>query len=478
MGSVTRHDDEIVDQSQIVRKLGWDESYYDNEWMNNNLFMSRIFLLNVKNHRIITMENLNEAMRIWTRMFPLLNTTIHRQVDQRTGQFKLGSPKYFIRMKKSVDEYNNVDLIDLTESNNWMDVIYNELKTPFDIINGPLWRIKLLKLKNPAWNYGFVLAKNHALGDGRCTYTFSLAYLNILSDVLEGKVSQYEHVTPIESKVNMDELIRKLKSNPDFKIIPKNECDHVLNRIPKNPLYKETSSSPPFNDTRLTYLKLDKEKVERLHKKSKSNASKAKLTGILALLTSYSYHQACLKHKLNDIPLDSVQFDNLVSFRPKFGIENGQMGVFSHCLECKFDFSQEPKTKGDFWCLAELDSVSFHERIRNNEEFFIYETNQDETIQNVNSNFDFSNNTYTNFMFSNLGVMSNTKEESCVQIVEHYAFLPALANRVGPFLFFGLTTIDGQLFVAISYNQKLFSDDLIKDLKRGFLEKVDWLIED
>ena len=170
MGLLKNLQNEIADQSRVIRKLGWDEAYYDNEWMNNNLFMSRIFFLNVKNDRTITPETLLEATRIWTRMFPLLNATIHRQTDETTQQFKLGTPKYFVYMKKSFEEYNNVELVDLKKSNNWMDIIYDELKTPFDPINGPLWRIKLLKLNDPAWNYGFVFAKNHALGDGRCTF--------------------------------------------------------------------------------------------------------------------------------------------------------------------------------------------------------------------------------------------------------------------------------------------------------------------
>jgi hypothetical protein len=477
MSLIKNLQNEDADQYQVIRKLGWDEAYYDNEWMNNNLFMSRIFFLNVNNDCTITPETLTEATRIWTRMFPLLNATIHRQIDEKTQQFKLGTPKYFVNMKKSFEEYNNVELVDLTKSNNWMDIIYDELKAPFDPINGPLWRIKLLKLNNPAWNYGFVFAKNHALGDGRCTYTICLEFLNILSNVLEGNVTKYENLTPIESKVCMDELIQKLKSNPNFKIFTKNECNHELNRIPKNLLYSAQNSSSSTG-TKLAYFSLNKEKLTRLHKASKINAPNAKLTGILAVLTCYSYRQACLKHNVQDVPLDSVQFDNLVSFRPNFGIENSQMGVFSHCLECRIDFSREPKEKSDFWHLAELDSMSFHERIAINEPFFIYETNQDDTINNVNLSYDFVNNTYTNFMFSNLGVMSNTKQDSCVRIVEHYAFLPALTHRTGPFLFFGLTTVDDKLFVAISYNEKLFSEELIEDLKQIFLEKVDKLIEE
>ena len=39
---------EVDDQSQVIRRLGWGEAYFDNECMNNNLFMSRIFFSKCK----------------------------------------------------------------------------------------------------------------------------------------------------------------------------------------------------------------------------------------------------------------------------------------------------------------------------------------------------------------------------------------------------------------------------------------------
>ena len=73
--------------------------------------------------------------------------------------------------------------------------------------------------------------------------------------------------------------------------------------------------------------------------------------------------------------------------------------------------------------------------------------------------------------------MSNKKDGSPIHIEGHYAFIPALSNRVGPFLFFGLTTVDEKLFVVISYNERFFSDNFITDLKGNFFKKLDELIE-
>ena len=232
-------------------------------------------------------------------------------------------------------------------------------------------------------------------------------------------------------------------------------------------MYDSTSSG-----TKLDTLYIERDTLTSLIKKLKLNAPKAKLTGLLTVLMSHSYRQACIKHKINDIPLDCIQFDNLVSMRNKFAIENSQMGVFSHCLECRVDCEQLDASEKVFWSLAERESVSFHGRIAKNEEFAVYETEPIEAMRQINTNFDFSSHTHTNFMFSNIGVMSNTKPASPLRIVEHYPFIPCLASRVGPFLFFGVTTVDSKLLIAVSYNEKCFSGRFITDLKEEFLKQI------
>ena len=124
-----------------------------------------------------------------------------------------------------------------------------------------------------------------------------------------------------------------------------NKCDHSMNRIPVNNLFK--GGETDFG-TKLNYLKVNEDKLKKLISRLKLKAPKAKLTGILTTLTCYSYHRACLINEVNDIPLDSIQYDNLVSIRPKFGNENTQMGVFSDCLECRFDIFDN-YDKIDFW---------------------------------------------------------------------------------------------------------------------------------
>ena len=225
---------------EIIRKLGYDESMYDHELMHTNMFVSRIFLLKIAKQEslVISEDLLKKVSQIWARMFPLLHATIHREHDDMN---KLCVRKYFVPMSKDMDKCENVKFIDLSTSHlEWRDVIQSELKTPFDFVHGPLWRIKLLILSKheeeaSECNYAFVLSKNHALGDGRCAYTISLAYLNILGDVLGNtNLDAYTEIKEHESKATMEDLISKLKSNPQFKISVENKCDRRLNRIPRN----------------------------------------------------------------------------------------------------------------------------------------------------------------------------------------------------------------------------------------------------
>ena len=222
-------------------------------------------------------------------------------------------------------------------------------------------------------------------------------------------------------------------------------------------------------------MDIERDKLEKLIKQLKLNAPNAKLTGLLTVLLCYSYKHACLKNKIVDIPLECIQFDNLVSMRHKFGIENLQMGVFSRCLECRVDSEQLDECGNMFWSLVERESVSFHRRIANNEEFAMYESEPNPAMHQINAKFDFVRHKHTNFKVSNIGVMSNTKWESPVRIVQHYPFMPCLASRVGPYLFFGVTTVDSRLFIGVSYNEKCFSGQFIADLKKEFLEKINVL---
>ena len=66
----------------------------------------------------------------------------------------------------------------------------------------------------PNNKYGLILTTSHSISDGRNGYPLYIQYLNILIDILKNSPTIYEVET-----VTTDELINKLKSISNFKIL-------------------------------------------------------------------------------------------------------------------------------------------------------------------------------------------------------------------------------------------------------------------
>ncbi len=464
----------ITGDAKIIRKLGKIESIYDNELINNNLSQTRTFIVSISNRYSIDIGTLKKALKLWTQLHPLLQATIIREVDIQTKKSKLLLPKYYVYLNKSIDDYKNIELIDSSENFPWKALIENEVKTTLDYSHGPLWRMKILKdntrPNDPnSTRYAFVLTTSHSISDGRNGFSLGVQFFDILIDDLENKNS-YNYQIDTKSEFTMEDLIDRIQSKPDFKKI-KEEIGLEMNRcrVPKNAGNKENGINCKF-----TSLFVNQRKLEKLIRAMKLNAPTAKFTSLMCVLISRAYKQACIKHKVDDISLDNIQLSAMVSLREKLGIDNLKMGVYATCLNCIVDLN---KAENDFWNLVDSNSIQFHRRLENNEEFLTLESLGCSWINLINSNYDFVNHSPINFLLSNIGVMKNSSNENVLQIKEHYLALPCLETRFGPFLFFGLSTIDNNLCLAISYSEKLFTNEFINELKETFLVQIDKIIQ-
>ena len=72
--------------------------------------------------------------------------------------------------------------------------------------------------------------------------------------------------------------------------------------------------------------------------------------------------------------------------------------------------------------------------------------------------------------------MENTKCNSAIKVNESYVCVPCKEKRFGGFLYFGLTTIESNLCCAISYNEKLFSEKFVDDIKINIVKLIDSII--
>ena len=520
-----------LDDFKVIRKLGIGECLYDNELLNNNMYQTRAFITSINKKYAINMDVLNKALTVWIQIHPLLQATTFRELDPSTQKARLGLPRYFVYMNKSIDEYNNVEIQQETTEFKWTDLIESELKTSLDYVNGPLWRLKVLKMlecDDISNKYAFILTTSHSISDGRNGYSIGVQFLDILIDALENNLSP--EIVQIPSNYSCDELIQEYVLRPTFKITDKNpDFDRETHRLPNNVGNKSGVHG------RFDFIFLESAKLEKLIKKMKSKAPKAKVTSLLLILLCDSYKRICVDYQVDNIPLERVQVAVLASLRDKLAIKNTQMGVYSAPLfsGVKFETKVEkersaiaipdvflkailfaPKyvisylfqnvvlnnsflRKGFFsifstmlkmkprkkyqnnysnlsesqiWSLAESETICMHTSIANNAELTFKADNF--FLELINSNFDFANNSAGNFCLSNIGIMNNTKNGEIIKLNEHYVAVPCLENRFGAVLQFGITTIDNNLNIAICFNEKIFSLQFINDLKNDLLQKI------
>ena len=271
---------------EVIRELGFGECLYDNELMNNNMFQSRAFIASIAKQYSIDMNVLNKALKVWINTHPFLQSTVYRELDPSTGKSRLGLSRYFVYMKKSLDEYNNVEILQETNEFKWTNLIEKELKTPFDYINGPLWRLKVLKMNqanDEDFNkYAFVLTTSHSISDGKNGYSIGVQFLDILIDALENKLS--DEIVQIPSEFTCDHMIKEYKKRPDFKQTDENpKFDQKTHRLPDNCGNKNGVHG------KFDFIFLGKQKMDKLIKKMKLKAPKAKFTSLLLILLCDSY---------------------------------------------------------------------------------------------------------------------------------------------------------------------------------------------
>ena len=353
-----------LSSSPIIRKLSDQEYFFDHNFLQGKKFISRVLLVEASTKAAINLAKLTEAAKILTKIYPMLRSTVRRDLNNDTK-----TPRYFVLMSKPFDEFNNVELIDLSQSSlEWIDIIERELRDPFDYENGPMWRIKLLKLKQQSIykdNYAFIMTQTHSLGDGRCAYAICLEYLNILCDLLENKSGQYNNVTEVPSMFTMEELVEQLKKNPEFKI---NCVNNYESFKPINPINKSFCPRDELDSgSRFIYFCIESDKLGKLLQKLRIKGGRARLTGLLDVLVCYAYMQTCRRHGLVDVPLEHIQFTHAVSARAKLGVADTQMGHFTRGISMLM--SCDELNEHNFWQLAERDSLLLHQKIANNEEF-------------------------------------------------------------------------------------------------------------
>ena len=90
----------------------------------------------------------------------------------------------------------NIRSIDVTSKDEWLSIVTEDLKTPFAISEGPLWRVLWLTVssEDAGFNYILVFISSHAIIDFRsCMDLIHTQFLPLLNDLLKGNEFQSIH---------------------------------------------------------------------------------------------------------------------------------------------------------------------------------------------------------------------------------------------------------------------------------------------
>ena len=137
-----------LDESKLIRKLGLAESFFDNEALHGNMIQNRALLTEVSQQHVIDRPTLNKAIQIWTKRHPILQAKILRTLDETDHKPKSTLPKHLVYLDKPIAEYDNVELTEIENEADWTECFRKEIKASLDHANGPLWKMKVAKIKN------------------------------------------------------------------------------------------------------------------------------------------------------------------------------------------------------------------------------------------------------------------------------------------------------------------------------------------
>ena len=294
-----------MDSSKIIRKLGVLESIYDFEVSNKNFLLTRVVLATLNPSFTIDLDSIQSAIKIWTNLHPLLQSFIVTSSNQ--SNFDPDSTRYFVYMNKTLENYNNFELIETDEKLKWASIVEDELKTQFDLENGPLWRIKIVKINgNVENNYAFVFTTHHGLGDGRNAYSILLQFINILASLISN--TKWNESEIEVSQPPVEELVEIERSKAGFKAFSEDiGYDSVTNRMPKK--------LGDFNEgtcSKFDYLFVDKARFEALIKKMKLNAPDCKLTSLFGAILCLAFKRVFEKYKVSDVETSRFQYYTMI----------------------------------------------------------------------------------------------------------------------------------------------------------------------
>jgi len=459
-----------LNDCKIIRALGGLESLYDNEISYGNVILTAMFLADVDkaNEAKINTERLKKTAQILIQKFPLLNANIWRPFDiNNVNERKLGQTRYFVQ-RESID-FENIKLEQSDNLDYWKEAMENELATLFDLVNGPLWRLRVIKTNRADSSdqdqLAIIYTTHHALSDGRNLFSILSLYIDILTKLIEDENYVGAELPIVESTKTVDELLAEYHAKKEYSFDAiKDEYNDTLRKYSYKMADKNGESA-----SRIKFFKIDKLVLAKLIEKMKQKAPEAKLTSVLCTIIAVCLRRLYDKYQVDDIDeVDNFQIKIATSPREKLHISNLVMGSFAIPVKCRIYVKQ--LNEENFWQEAERFSQEIHRKLENDEEIRKYLADIKNVSQAYNNNHNMFERTNYDILVSNRGVMIPSKS-SLIRCKEHY-FVGSrnCPSRIGHSVFNGITSINGTLCWSFGFNPVIvserFHDDFIDSLEK------------
>lgn len=442
-----------LNEYKVIRKLGLDESLYDFEVYKESMLVTTAINVDLTKGEI-NLKLLNNACAHWVKRFILLQSKIIRK-----DIAKINEEKYFVHLNEDeLFKFKNVELIETNDEKKYKDVVESELVQLFDLNDGPLWRLKVIKYLSQPNRYTFVFTIHHSIGDGK-NLVIAIGLLNIIGSLIDNTDCEELNAEVVYSPINVEALAKEFLSDETNKANSENMSFDEINRVPFNLGLSNGKHG------RVDFLKIDGQRLKKLLTTLKQKTNGAKLTGVLELAFCQALKETTNNFGNNEFNNLPYQYYTLVSLRDKLKLKATQMGVYSLAFESVVNDINEQEKDNNYdyiWKLGEKQSKLIHERIGNNED--VLQMSQGYTfIEDLENGLEFNEYPHTHAL-SNIGVFSNTTSD-VIKARELYFFMPTLEKRFPGVLFIGICTIDQNLCWAFSFNEKFYTRDFISHLK-------------
>ena len=186
-------------------------------------------------------------------------------------------------------------------------------------------------------------------------------------------------------------------------------------------------------------------------------------------------NEKMLRYGETDLASLSFQYWTFASVRDKLELDNEQMGVYSVGLISRLDEAEIELNLDTFWRACESVSTHLHERLAN-----------DEDVASVMEGYDFGEFERSRAIHersfshgvSNIGRVEGTRPSASLRASELYFGFSMHEDRFISTLISIVATLDDTLTWAISFNEKQFKRDFVRDLIANINTNIEKLLAD